>query len=593
MNNNRGYTLVEIISVIAIITVISGIFVLSFMKKNNNQLEEDYNTEVSKLEAASDSFVMTYKDNNDENFKVIKYTAGSLSETYCYITIDELVKYGFLNKVPINPKTNEEFSGVVKFTKKENGLYEFKYIDNDDNYILVIYDANGADSVSKKIEAIPCESKKREDVLKCTNDYTLPSIERENGTIYGWSLDKDSDNSDYKAGMSLTKMLENFDFYLNNNKLYIYAISEGVKTVTWINMENQEYERSCILKNDTRYCDIEVPADEIKSSDDFKIRKDCTNSKYDVKESNGKITVSNNEKLVCQYDVKDLAIKENKIKKISSVESVEVNMNLILVLDVSSSMNDFNRLNNLKTVAKGMVDKIKLDNSTVSIVTFNQAAKTMIKLETDKEKINSTINDLRATGGTSYRAAIKQTSLLLPELNNNKSNYVIFLSDGYNSDRYETKYVNYIKNNAKIYTVGIGDANAEQLLSISSSSNNYYSYDDVNDENSLQSLYAIFDDIIQSITVELGSGPENATDGVAKKGLLILGKNGISKNNSVEIYYNENLLDKFISLNKYIEFDGENYLLNVYKYAVDNNIAYSDVGKLRFSYIFEEGEVNE
>ena len=33
VNNNRGYTLVEIISVIAIIAVISGIFVLSFMKK--------------------------------------------------------------------------------------------------------------------------------------------------------------------------------------------------------------------------------------------------------------------------------------------------------------------------------------------------------------------------------------------------------------------------------------------------------------------------------------------------------------------------------------------------------------------------------
>ena len=120
MNNNRGYTLVEIISVIAIIAVISGIFVLSFMKKNNNQLDENYNNEISKLEAASDSFVMTYKDSNDENFKIIKYTAGSLSETYCYITIDELVKYGFLNQVPINPKTNEEFTGVIKFTKKEN-----------------------------------------------------------------------------------------------------------------------------------------------------------------------------------------------------------------------------------------------------------------------------------------------------------------------------------------------------------------------------------------------------------------------------------------------------------------------------------------
>ena len=71
---------------------------------------------------------------------------------------------------------------------------------------------------------------------------------------------------------------------------------------------------------------------------------------------------------------------------------------------------------------------------------------------------------------------------------------------------------------------------------------------------------------------------------------MVLGKNAISKNNSVEVYYNDILLDKFVTVNKYIEFDGNNYLMNVYQYAIDHNIAYSDVGNLRFSYIFEEGD---
>lgn len=589
MNNNRGYTLVEIISVIAIIAVISGIFVLSFMKKNNNQLDENYNNEISKLEAASDSFVMTYKDSDDENFKIIKYTAGSLSETYCYITIDELVKYGFLNQVPINPKTNVEFTGVIKFTKKENGLYDFKYIDESNNYVLVIYNANGADSVSKKIEAIPCESKEREDVINCTKDYVLPTIERENGRVHGWSLNKDSDDSEYKAGMPLMSLLKNSDFSLNDNKLYLYAISEGIKTVTWVNMNDEEYEKSCVLKNDTRYCEIEIPENAIESTDDYKELSDCTNSKYDIKENNGKITVSNNERLECKYDIKDLEIKENKIKKVSSIESVEANMNLILVLDVSGSMSSYNRLNNLKVVTKEMVNKIKLNNSTVSIITFNHNASTVLSLETDRNKINTVIDSLVSSGGTSFKVAISQTSLLLSKITNNKSNYVIFLSDGDSADDPLYNNLSFVKMNSKVYTIGIGKAIASQLLNISSSSDNYYSYDDVNDESSLQSLFAIFDDIIQNITTEYGSGAENATDGVAKKGYLVLGKNAISKNNSVEIYYNDTLLDKFITVNKYIEFDGNNYLMNVYQYAIDHNIAYSDVGNLRFSYIFEEG----
>ena len=44
--NKKGYTLVEIIAVIALIAVICGLFVLNFSRKNNNQLEENYNNEI-------------------------------------------------------------------------------------------------------------------------------------------------------------------------------------------------------------------------------------------------------------------------------------------------------------------------------------------------------------------------------------------------------------------------------------------------------------------------------------------------------------------------------------------------------------------
>lgn len=115
--NKKGYTLVEIIAVIALIAVICGLFVLNFSRKNNNQLEENYNNEIKKIESAADTYVMTNKSSSDSKYEIIKYTAANEEETFCYITLEDLVDDGFLNKIPINPKTNEEFEGVVKFTK--------------------------------------------------------------------------------------------------------------------------------------------------------------------------------------------------------------------------------------------------------------------------------------------------------------------------------------------------------------------------------------------------------------------------------------------------------------------------------------------
>ena len=55
-----------------------------------------------------------------------------------------------------------------------------------------------------------------------------------------------------------------------------------------------------------------------------------------------------------------------------------------------------------------------------------------------------------------------------------------------------------------------------------------------------------------------------------------------------EVYYNSTLLNSYTSVNQYLTSDRSNYSFNVYKYAVDRGIAYTDVNNLRFSYIYEE-----
>ena len=81
---------------------------------------------------------------------------------------------------------------------------------------------------------------------------------------------------------------------------------------------------------------------------------------------------------------------------------------------------------------------------------------------------------------------------------------------------------------------------------------------------------------------------KNASGTTANKGILSLGKAIINENNPFEVYYNSTLLNSYTGVNQYLTSDSSNYSFNVYKYAVDRGIAYTDVNNLRFSYIYEE-----
>ena len=586
--NKKGYTLVEIIAVIALIAVICGLFVLNFSRKNNNQLEENYNNEIKKMESAADAYVMTNKSSNDSKYEIIKYTTANEEETFCFITLDDLVDDGFLNQIPINPKTNEEFEGVIKFTKLKDGAYDFKYTEEDGGYVLFVYERNGATSVGRHVQAVACDGETNNDVIGCSKGITLPSIKRDNGTVYGWSTNKDDERATYMEGSTLSDLLSSSNFEVKNNRVYVYAISEGEMSATWINMNGDKTTKTCKLVNDQRYCQIDVPDEQIKSSDDYKELIECTNSKYIVDEKDGKVIISNNEELKCTYDVKNLDVKQNKIKKITSTDTVEIKINLILVLDVSGSMSSYNRLYNLKAVSKEMVKKLNLENSTVSIITFASSASTVLSYSNNLDSINGAINSLSASGGTSFLAAMGQTASFLQTSVNDKDNYVIFLSDGNSADTPKSVNVEYVKSKAKVYTIGIGSALASQLIPLATSSDNYYSYDDVSDSDSLNGLYKIFDDIITDITVEIGAGEENASGTIASKGVLSLGKAFINDSDPFEVYYNSTLLNSYTGVNQYLTSDGSNYSFNVYKYAVDRGIAYANINNLRFSYIYEE-----
>lgn len=124
---------------------------------------------------------------------------------------------------------------------------------------------------------------------------------------------------------------------------------------------------------------------------------------------------------------------EVKTRYESSSESA--NVDVILIIDTSDSMNDNSRLANTKVAAKSFVNTFigpKGTNSTVhrvGIVTFGSSAKEVQGLSGNSDTVNKAIDELTASGGTNTEAGFTQAEKLV-DPKNSKNTYVIMMTDG-------------------------------------------------------------------------------------------------------------------------------------------------------------------
>ena len=127
------------------------------------------------------------------------------------------------------------------------------------------------------------------------------------------------------------------------------------------------------------------------------------------------------------------------VKKVYSTVTSDRPIDLILVLDVSTSMDYYSRLSNMKTAAKSMIDELFPDgeqtDSTVSLITFASSAETKLTTKgySDKDTVNNTITRLGTKSGTNINNALDEVNSLITsesdKLKNGKP-VVVFLSDG-------------------------------------------------------------------------------------------------------------------------------------------------------------------
>jgi len=117
--NKKGFTLVELIALILVLSIILTVTFISLTDSIENTKESEYKNFISNLELAAETYANlpgVYKD-IDEKLK-----KGNTVQ----ILITDLINAGVIDEIPINPKTNEEFNDYIIVEKNSNNELIFE-----------------------------------------------------------------------------------------------------------------------------------------------------------------------------------------------------------------------------------------------------------------------------------------------------------------------------------------------------------------------------------------------------------------------------------------------------------------------------------
>lgn len=116
--NKKGFTLVELIAIILVLSIILTVIFISLTNSIENTKESEYKNFIFNLEMAAETYV-----NLPGIYKVIDEKIKN-GETVI-ISISDLIGAGIIDEVPINPKTEQEFRNYIVINKNSNNEFIF------------------------------------------------------------------------------------------------------------------------------------------------------------------------------------------------------------------------------------------------------------------------------------------------------------------------------------------------------------------------------------------------------------------------------------------------------------------------------------
>ena len=125
---NKGFTLVELLAVIVVLSIISAIVVLRVMDVYNDRTVIDYDNLKDLIEENTKTMVETSHTMADKIDKSIN-TTGNESNA-CLLDYQVLVNNNYMDNDLKNPITKEPLTGYIKITlNRENFKYSYEFID--------------------------------------------------------------------------------------------------------------------------------------------------------------------------------------------------------------------------------------------------------------------------------------------------------------------------------------------------------------------------------------------------------------------------------------------------------------------------------
>lgn len=116
----NGFTLVELIAIILVLSIILTISFTSLSKTIENSNDQEYQTLIKNIEMAADNYVNLpgiYRK-VDETIK-----SGNVYE----IKMTDLIEAGIIDELPINPKNKKKMeSGKIIVSKNSNNELTYK-----------------------------------------------------------------------------------------------------------------------------------------------------------------------------------------------------------------------------------------------------------------------------------------------------------------------------------------------------------------------------------------------------------------------------------------------------------------------------------
>ena len=102
----KGFTLIELIAVLVILTIIMSIAIPSISASIERSKEKQRNAKIKIMESAAEIYIVDRK--------------SLITSSSCYVKIDELISSTLINADDkIDPTTNSDFGGCILYNKLE------------------------------------------------------------------------------------------------------------------------------------------------------------------------------------------------------------------------------------------------------------------------------------------------------------------------------------------------------------------------------------------------------------------------------------------------------------------------------------------